>query len=702
VETQQGEPFGDMLRRLRLAARLTQEELAERAGLSTRGLIYLEQNARRPYRDTVRRLTATLALADADRVAFEAAAGMGRPAAVPATLGSLPHAPSQLIGRGEELAAVARLLQEPHARLLTVVGPPGVGKTHLALQVAHDLRAPARGEVVFVALAPVREPALVLPTIAAALGLRESPGQTLRQQLLTALATRPVLLVLDNCEQVIQAAAEIAALVAGCPALRVLATSRAPWRVRAERVVLLAPLALPDLAYLPAPDVLVGIAAVALFVARAQAVKADFALSAANAAAVAEVCVRLDGLPLAIELAAARSKLFAPGALAARLERRLPLLVGGPRDLPERQRTLRAALAWSHDLLTVAAQVLFRRLAVFVGGATMEGLLAVCAGETPAEEADLLAWLEGLVDHNLLQVAVQVDEEPRYGMLETVREYGLERLAESGEEGQVRARQARYFLAVAEQASAHLFGPDQASWLASLERDHDNLRAVLRWMREQHDAAAELRMVAALSWFWIMRGHFAEARECLQAALRNDPEADTLPARVRALDAFGQFMREVGEYAEAAAFHREELALARKLDDRRSVANALNNLGYLAHRLNNYAQAADLLQESVAEARTAGDGWLLATALSFLAQTCCYQGRYMHRHKPRLRRVSSCGAPRESSAALPCHSGVLHALPHTKGHSTLRLAISRRVLPDCANSATCLALATCSVTTAIC
>jgi predicted ATPase len=230
---------------------------------------------------------------------------------------------------------------------------------------------------------------------------------------------------------------------------------------------------------LPAPEVLAGNAAVALFVARAQAVKADFALSAANAAAVAEVCVRLDGLPLAIELAAARSKVFAPGALAARLERRLPLLVGGPRDLPERQRTLRAALAWSHDLLTVAEQVLFRRLAVFVGGATMEGLLAVCAGEAPAEEGDLLAWLEGLVDHNLLQVAVQADEEPRYGMLETVREYGLERLAESGEEGQVRARHARYFLAVAEHASAHLFGPAQASWLASLERDHDNLRAVL-------------------------------------------------------------------------------------------------------------------------------------------------------------------------------------------------------------------------------
>lgn len=425
--------FGRLIKRLRVAADLTQEELAERSSVSPRLISDLERGStHRPRRDTVQLLADGLRLRGEDRDAFIALARgrslVATPEAevTPARRTSLPHPPTPIVGRLKETAAATALLLDPAVRLLTLTGPGGVGKTRLALEAAFKARDAVPDGVYFVDLAPVRDPGLVLATIAQVLGIVPPPEQTLLQGVIDALDGKRLLLVLDNFEHLGPAATTVADLLASCPALTMLATSREPLQIRAEREYRVGPLTLPDLRNVPPLDELGCIPAVDLFIRRAEVANRRFALTAGNARAVAEIAVRLDGLPLAIELAATRVKVLSPSDLLARLEHRLPLLIGGAQDLPARQQAMRATLDWSHDLLSAAEQTLFRRLAIFVGGFTLDAAEEV--GESLRSEGERGATLDlltALVDKSLLRVRDDDGDEQRFGMLETIREYGL-------------------------------------------------------------------------------------------------------------------------------------------------------------------------------------------------------------------------------------------------------------------------------------
>jgi predicted ATPase len=408
-----------------------------------------------------------------------------------------------LLGRAHALGAGSTLLQGTEGRLLTFTGPGGVGKTRLAVQLARTVQEHYADGVAFVDLSALRDAALVAATIAGALGVREQGGQPLRAALVAHLRERQVLLLLDNAEHLLDAvAAEVAALRAACPGLRLLVTSRVALRVQAEQVYPVPPLALPVAGDGLSVAALEQVPAVALFVQRARAVRPDFGLNEANAATVAALCTRLDGLPLAIELAAARVGVLPPAALLARLGQPLTVLTGGPRDLPARQRTLRDTIAWSYDLLAPWEQALFRQLAVFAGGGTLEAVEAVCAGEDATGAAhDVLAGLGALADASLLVTMAGADGGLCCGLLETIREYALEQLEARGEADAWRGRHAAYFLSLAEAAAPPLDGPDQAVWLDRLEREHDNLRAALAWAGTAGAADLGLRLASALAKF---------------------------------------------------------------------------------------------------------------------------------------------------------------------------------------------------------
>jgi non-specific serine/threonine protein kinase len=517
-----------------------------------------------------------------------------------------------------------------------------VGKTRLALQVAAGLGDLAPQGVAVVALAALRDPGLVLSAIAQALGVKETGGQPLAQTLAAALGTRRRMLLLDNFEHLLGAAPALAALLAACPGLRALVTSRAALRVQGEQRFVVRPLALPapgqEGDHPPTLAELAQCAAIQLFVQRAQALRPDFALTEENAAAVVAVCRRLDGLPLAIELAAARITVLSPAALLARLERSLALLTGGARDLPARQQTLRATIAWSHDLLAPEVQELFRQVCVFAGGCTLAAVEAVCRLARAAGE--VLDRLAALVEASLLQVG-GTDEEPRCGLLETVREYGLEQLEATGEGAAVRERHLTYFLALAEEAEPRLTGPEQDQWLARLEREHDNLRAALRWASEQA-GEEELRLARALWRFWYTRGYLGEGRGWLEAALvgAQGPPA----ARAGALNGAGNLAWAQGEYGRAAVLHEEALALRRALGDTWGIANSLGNLASELAYQGEYARAAVLLEESLALFRALRDRQGVAHQLANLGGVAYIQGEYaravaLHEEALALRRA---------------------------------------------------------------
>ncbi|MGH2461193.1 MAG: ATP-binding protein [Chloroflexota bacterium] len=654
--------FGERLRRLRLRAGLTQEELADQAGLTAKGVSKLERGERqRPYPRTVRLLAAALRLEGETLAALVAAAQppddielAGGPAATLAApdggmIGSPAHWPpssrsvktlapgvaapgahnlpvplTSLIGRDREIAAGVTVLREPSTRLVTLTGAPGTGKTRLALCLAEAVVAGFPDGAWFVPLAPLARPELVASTIAQVLGIRQLGRRPTRDVLTKGLAGRQLLLILDNFEHLLEAASLVAELLAAAPAVRILVTSRAPLRLSGEQQFPVPPLELPALGDLPALEDLARIASVQLFVERARAVQPGFRLSAETAAAVAELCVRLDGLPLAIELAAARGRLLGPRELLTRLEQRLTLLTDGPRDLPPRQRTLRSAIGWSYDLLSVAEQRLFRQLGAFAGGCTLEAAQAV-AGAADASGLDVLAGIGTLLDHGLLRRRPAGSSGIRVEMLESVRAYALERLALDGDRPAARRRHAEYFVELGEQvANPRLDEPDGPALLDRLELDHDNLRAALRWLREQPDSVEFVQLAGALWSFWEKRGYWREGLTWLDAAL----DRPARPAdRARALLG-AAVMHRGNDYAAAVSLGWDSVRILRGLDDESSLATTQMILADLVAMAGDLATATSLAEEVVAIRARRGDHLRLAWALLVAGHVACYRADF--------------------------------------------------------------------------
>lgn len=548
-------------------------------------------------------------------------------------LWKVPTFLTSLVGREREIAEVCKRLMEPGVRLLTLLGTGGIGKTRLCVEAATRLRHRFAHGVCFVGLAPIRDPEQVLPAIARELDVRETAEQHLRVQVQAALREKHLLLLLDNFEQVAAAAALIEELLVECPSLKIVVTSRAVLHLQAEHLLPVPPLALPDLAHLPALQVLSQYEAVACFVQRAQTHLPTFSLTEANAGAVAGVCVHLDGLPLALELAAARIRLLSPQALLARLAQRLTVLKSGSLTTPERQQTLRQTLQWSYELLSPEEQRLFRRLAVFVGGWTLEAAEVVADAGRPTDSAGLsvLDGVESLLDKSLL-LQVERGEEPRLHMLMMVREYALECLASSGEEQITRRAHAAYYLALAEETeSRNGNAQQQAMWLEQLEREHENLRAAMRWFLEQAEAGQSyelaLRLGGALRQFWLVHGHYSEGRSELSRALVGS-EGVAASIHAKALSAAAHLAVKQGDYDQAGTLAEESLRLYRELGDSAGIALSLSLLGSVAWLRGNYAAARSLIEESLALWREAGDQENVAWSLFNLAILLIEQGDY--------------------------------------------------------------------------
>ena len=576
--------------------------------------------------------------------------------------------PSSLVGREAELRCVQTMLERPDVRLVTLTGPAGVGKSRLAIAVAERLLEDEDQRVFFVDLATVADAAGVLPAIAGTLGMELRPAQAVMDSLRAALQDRPPLLVLDNFEHVLAAADQVAELLAGCPALKVLATSRSALQVRWEHELRLRPLDLPPLAHDPDPDTLARSTAVELFVKRSQAVDPGFVLTAGNARAVTEICARLDGLPLAIELAATRNRLLPPAALATGLDQPLDLLTDGPRDLPPRQQSLRAALAWSYDLLDAQEQWLLRQLAVFEGSFSLAACLSVCCSDpSSAPTASSFRTLRRLLEKSL----VERDEpspldEPRFRLLHTTRHFAREQLSASGEEEPARQRHAEYFVGLAVAADAELLGPDQQRAVTRLELELDNARAALHWLARTGPADLELRLATALAGYWRLRGRLEEGSRTLGAALargaaasaairaaaqaaasslalaRGDwtsaarlaesclevsDQAGNRAARCAALACLAVARLRLGDRVRARAAARESLDLARDLGQPDLLIRALQHLAEVTLALGNDDLALSHYTESLRVAHDVGDAWRAARALEGLAVTLAQQGR---------------------------------------------------------------------------
>jgi predicted ATPase/DNA-binding CsgD family transcriptional regulator len=541
----------------------------------------------------------------------------------------LPITP--LIGREHEVQQACSLLKDPGVRLLTVSGPGGVGKTRLALQVAREVQQTFADGCCFVHLDHINTPDQAMLSMAQTLGLREVRKHLSFEDLQTFLREKHLLLLLDNFEQVLSAAPLLPDLLSACSQLKIMVTSRAVLRVQGEYELPVPPLSVPDLHHLPAPEALVQYGAVALFVERAQAMVPAFGLTQDNAGVIAAICARLDGLPLALELAAAYSKLLPLAALLARLEQPLEVLTRGGPDMPVRQQTLRNTMKWSYELLAPAEQRLFRRLAVFAGGCTLEAAEAVCTvpGEVTPPVLEVAA---SLLDTSLLNRVEQEGEQWHLQMLETIRDYGLERLAESGELESTRHAHASYYLGLAEQAEPALLDMHQSSWLERLDQERGNLWAALHWLVECNETEAALRLVGALGWFWFLRGYLSEGRHFLEQALaasRPGEASVSGQVRAKALYAAGWLAYWQFDIERATVLLTESLELSRQVGATAGMAAALNFLGIIEHTHRGHVAASKaLLEESLRLYREAGDRLGIATVLKTLGIQAHYRGEF--------------------------------------------------------------------------
>jgi predicted ATPase len=615
--------LGGFLKALRLAAGLTQEELAERSGISARSVSDAERGLRSSvHRDTARRLASALGLEDLERRRFEALAS-GRHSVWPAGPGhtALPAVPTPLLGRSRELESVKATLLATEVRLLTLTGPGGIGKTRLALEAAREVQGAFADGVFFVSLGELKDPSLVAPQLAKAIGVVES-GPRLEELLIAHFARRCSLIVLDTFEHLTPAAPLVYSLLLNSVRTRLLVTSRSALRLRGEHELPVPPLDFPSQIGAAAPEEVVAWPAPALFWERACAVRPDLEFDAPTALLVADICQKLDGLPLAIELAAARVRHLPLAAVRDQLDHRLQLLVGGPLDLPRRQRAITDTVAWSHDLLGSREKRLFRRLAVFAGGWSLDAVEAVCG--PAAEVGSPLEGVSALVDQSLAMVG-RDRSDARYEMLDVVAEYAALRLRDAGESEEIGRRHALHFLAMSEEAERHLVGTGHEEWFRRLDVERGNLRRAMAWTLERGDSILALRYTVALWRYWRRLGEFAEGRRWSDAALAVQGKAPA-SLRAKALWAAAALAYPQADHLRMVELAVEARKLAGESEDPMDLRNALTIEGMVAMCQGRYADAVEPYRECVAVCRRLGTSWQLATSHLNLATALLHTG----------------------------------------------------------------------------
>ncbi len=626
-------PLGAWIKQRRKELDLTQEELALRVGCSLVMIQKIESGERRPSKQIARLLAQQLGVSEAERPDFvrfarsrdnNAQAGSRAPwRASRFQFSNLPVPPTPLFGRHEEIAAIHGKLLHEQARLLTLLGPPGIGKTRLAIEAASRMADEFDDGVFFVSLAAVTEPEQVVASIAQVLAVKETGESSLLQQVAQRLVDKRILLLLDNLEQVVAAAPLVAELLATCPWLQILATSRVPLHIRAERQFHVRPLGLPPIGLSFDPQRVLDYPAAALFLDRAQAVEPEFSANDENAALIAQVCTRLDGLPLAIELVAAWAGQIPLSGLLEQLSNRLVLLNPGPRDLPARQQTMRSAIEWSFALLSLAERQLIARLSVFAGGFTVEMAELISEGLAPSQ---VRIQLNRLVDQNLV-LDMEAGGGQRFEMLEAIRQYAREQLEQGGEAEIFLQRHSACMLEMAERADLH-----QPAWLERLELEHENLRAVFQHALGAADALTALRLCTALLSFWQIRGHLSEGLANLTAALnlKVEPSDQRLKLmRARLLVGAGWLLRDFGDFTQARDFFERGLALYQELSIPAGLAYALYSVGYIQFLIGDAQTGIRVIEESLALYRSLGDKKGEALALFMLGRIATGQGNYL-------------------------------------------------------------------------